>query len=253
MQSSPAEAPAAIDSATGSLGERDGALVVTQAHEAPGVRRLTVAPGRAWPFRPGQVAELSIGPGKEGYFAIASAPAEGSHLAFLIKAEGSDSEPLMHLQPGARLTLRGPFGAGFELPSGTRDLLFVAAGTAIAAVRSAIVQALSEDGASRLALVVGVRRPSELCCADEIVAWQERGVAVQVCVSGDAPLPTSTSLTFARGRVQSHLDEHARATTHAFIAGSEELEDEVTAKLVELGVSFERIQRNYRPDARVNR
>lgn len=231
----------------------DRASVVANTLEVDGVRRLGVTPRRPWRFAAGQVAELSAGPGTEGYFAIATSPHEGPPLVFLIKAEGSDSKPLMLLAPGAEVTLRGPFGTGFSLPAATvaRDLLFVTAGTAIAAARSAIGEALAEGGDTRVTLVVGVRRLADLCLRDELAAWRRRGVEVCVCVSGDDDLERSaTPFTLARGRVQAHLGPHIRPTTRAFIAGSEELEDEVTDALVRLGAPPDRIQRNYRPDYR---
>lgn len=230
------------------------ATVAANTPEVQGVRRLTLIPTEPWRFRTGQVAELSVGPGTEGYFAIASAPSEALPLVFLIKAEGSDSEPLMRLEPGAELTLRGPYGAGFSLPRGgdAEDLLFVSAGTGIAAVRSAIMEVLGSGVPHRVSVVVGVRRLADLCFAEELAGWARRGVDVCVCVSGALANDEVAAPGFAvaPGRVQGQLGSRAQPTTRAFIAGSEALEDEVSAALLRLGVALERIQRNYRPDHR---
>jgi NAD(P)H-flavin reductase len=230
------------------------AIVVSNQVVARGVRLLTLTPPAAWPFRPGQVAELSIEPGSEGYFAIASAPAEGLPIAFLVKAEGSTSESLMRVGTGAQVALRGPFGAGFSWPEGgyppTERLLFVAAGTAVGAARSAIVELLAQGTPpARLGLLLGVRHLSDVCFADEIAAWHARGVDVRVCLS-QRQLDPGAPFPLAPGRVQAYLAAHADPATRVFIAGSEALEDEVTLALVSLGVGLERIQRNYRPDAR---
>lgn len=241
-------------SSTAQEARPERAIVAANTLEVEGVRRLTVTPTEPWSFRTGQVAELSVGSGTEGYFAIASAPREVAPLVFLIKAGGSDSEPLMRLEPGAELTLRGPYGPGFSLPasSAAEDLLFVSAGTAIAAVRSAVTEVLGTGVPHRVSVVVGVRRLADLCFAEELAGWARRGVDVCVCVSGALANDedVAADLAVARGRVQGQLGPRVRSTTRAFIAGSEALEDEVSAALLRLGVALDRIQRNYRPDHR---
>ncbi len=217
-------------------------VVIDNAEAAPAVRKLVIAAPPEWSFVPGQVAELATTPGTEGYFAIANAPIEEGGLVFLVKASDSDSAPLMLLDPGASLTVRGPFGAGFSLPDGDGDLLFVTAGTAIGAIRSAVVSALARN-TRRIAVVIGLRNAADLCFADDIAGWRARGVLVRVSLTQPTP-------GFLAGRVQPHLADLAHPDTHAFIAGSEALEDEVTAVLLDHGVRPENIQRNYRPDAR---
>lgn len=225
-------------------------IVVANVPAATGARLVTVKPPGAWPFRVGQVVELATTPGSEGYFAIASAPSEvDCGLAFIVKAEASDSEVLMSLAPGDTVHVRGPFGAGFELPDRAADLVFVTAGSALGAVRSAIVERLASAHADRIALVVGARALSDLAFGRELVDWQARGVRVRIALSGGPPAAL-WPIPIGRGRVQAQLADLARPTTHAFIAGSEALEDEVASALIALGVAPTRIQRNYRPDAR---
>jgi len=234
----------------------DSAVVFDNVAAAPGVRLLTLSLSSPWPFQPGQVAELATTPGTEGYFAIASAPSEAitsGRLAFLVKAGDSDSEPLMRLTAGASITVRGPFGAGFDLSvaSGDHPLLFVTAGTALAAIRSAVVEALGRFAGPRVSVLIGVRHATDLCFTNELVAWQGRGVDVRIALSyGDSDLDLALPLRAARGRVQVHLSALVSPTTHAFIAGSEELEEAVMAALVAGGVPVRHIQRNYRADWR---
>ena len=225
-------------------------IVVANVPAATGARLVTVEAPTAWTFRVGQVVELATTPDTAGYFAIASAPSElGCGLSFLVKAGDSDSAPLMALSPGQAVLVRGPFGAGFELPAGVPPLLFVTAGSALGAVRSAIVERLAERRADRIALVVGARTLADLAFADELARWQAAGVRVRVALSGGDP-PALWPLPIGRGRAQAQLADLAGPGTHAFIAGSEALEDEVTAALIAHGVSPENIQRNYRPDSR---
>jgi NAD(P)H-flavin reductase len=241
---------------------------------APGVVQLTLALAPPWRFIPGQVAELAAGPGTAGYFAIASAPRESSALAdavrlsFLVKAAGSDSQPLMYLRPGDELAVNGPYGRGFELDAtidhaldhalgGEAPILFVTAGTAFAAVRSALAELI--DGGARhpaMSVLVGVRDMADLCFVEDVARWSERGVGFRVALSSDGALAPPPELvdrpgvSFVRGRVQTQLPLVVAPGASAFLAGSEALEDEVSALLVAAGVALGRIQRNYRPDHR---
>lgn len=228
------------------------ARVVECASASPDAVSLVVAVEEDWIFTPGQVVKLAAGPGTAGYFAIASAPSEASRrLAFLVKAGGSDSEPLMRLEPGAAITITGPFGLGFELPPpgpGAR-LLLVTAGTALSAVRSAVVEAIAMGHDARvISVLVGVRDARDLVFADELEHWHARGATVRVAVSHGDLVPSA--LPLVRGRVQAHLADLVTPATTAFIAGSETFEDEVSDALVAAGLAPERIQRNYRPDGR---
>jgi len=137
-------------------------------------------------------------------------------------------------------------------PRSTR--LFTATSASIAAIRSAVTEALHQGAGPRMAVVIGLRHAADLCFADEVVTWQERGVHVRLALSyGEADIDLALPLRAGRGRVQAHLADLAQADTHAFLAGSEELEDDVTRVLVASGVAPAHIQRNYRPDGRGER
>ncbi len=214
--------------------------------EAKGVRRLVVDVDETWHHGPGQVAELSTREGTAGYFAIASGPDERP-LTFLAR---TGSSILSDLDVGARLVLRGPLGRGFEfaIESGTsaRHLLLVGAGTAIGALRGALVAALERRRFETLTLLVGVREGGAMCFTDECAEWRRRGVRVVVTTSREHhPL-------YASGRVQAHLAEVLGdpMSTLVLLAGTDTFEDEVTGRLLELGVPRSRIQRNFRADAR---
>jgi len=233
------------------------AQVVASSSESEGVARLEVVIPGPWRHRPGQVAELSIAPGKDGFFAIASAPHEAPRLVFLIKAGGSISPQLMALNPGDCVTLRGPFGRGYEPTATTRanpvtvaPLLLVGVGTALGALRSALVDALEASPRRPIALLVGIRRPEELCFSEELRAWQLRGVAIHLVASRGGPAWDGLV-----GHVQDHVSAVVTALSQSgpplcLIAGSEAFEDDLTEHLVALGVPPASIQRNFRPDAR---
>ena len=199
--------------------------------------------GLAW--RCGQVALLGLPGGERAYFAIATAPREGTPLRFLIKADsGPVARGLLALSPGDPVTLEGPLGPGFDLAGAPEsDVLLVAAGTGIAPLRSALVELL--DGANRpasIALVHGVRHPADAAFADEHAGWSAAGVRARVVVSQpspDAPWAGST------GHVQAHLGDLVSARTLAFVVGMKPMVAAVRETLRALGVSADRVRTNF--------
>lgn len=226
-------------------GEHIATEVVDNQAAASGIRRVTLARPSGWSFRPGQVAQLTPPPGPSGYFALASSPDEPA-LSFLIK-EGPDTTALAGIGPGERVVIAGPFGAGFDLPAPApgRRLVFVGAGTALAALRSGLVAASHAHAPGSLALVVGVRRLDELAFVDDIARWRAAGMAVEIVVSRPDP-----DWGGARGYVQDHVGAFLGADAWVFVAGSDALEDAVEAAALAACVGAAHIQRNYRPDRR---
>jgi len=126
------------------------ALVIRRVHdEARETRALDALPegaegGPGVEFRPGQVAVLRAGLGPPAYFAIASAP-EDDELEFLVRlSEDPTARAVYSMRPGDRVGLVEIVGRGFDLAGLVgRDLVFVAMGTGVAPLRSALRSALA--------------------------------------------------------------------------------------------------------------
>ena len=196
-------------------------------------------------FEPGQVAVLSVPGVGEAYMAIASAPDVRHRLEFLVKNEGPFGTRLFDLGHESDVSLVRLAGHGFPVDQfWGRDLLFVAAGTAIAPIRAAVSHvAARRSSFGRLILVHGVRHPHDLAVDDEIDAWRRADVDVVLTVTQ----PGENGWRGSTGRVQKLLEAAVRASTNpvAFVCGSREMMDETTAVLVELGMDKEHIIRNY--------
>ena len=196
-------------------------------------------------FDPGQVAVLGIDDLDDAYMAIASAPGDRERIDFLVKASGEAGERLCDLGRLARVELKGIVGRGFPVDSyPTKDLVFVAAGTAIAPVRAAIAHAIKRrDRFGRIVLVHGVRRPDDFAVDDEIDHWREAGVDVRLTVSQ----PGDGEWAGPVGRVQALLETVVRDTLEpvVFVCGSDEMMEQTTALLESLGVPSDRVLRNY--------
>lgn len=196
-------------------------------------------------FEPGQVAVLSVPEVGEAYMAIASSPDARHRLEFLVKNEGALGTKLFDLGHQSEVSLVGLAGHGFPVDRfWGRDLLFIAAGTAIAPIRAAVSHAAARRSSfGRLVLVHGVRHPADFAVDDEIDAWRRADVEVLLSVTQ----PGEHAWTGSRGRVQGLLADALRGVTNpvAFVCGSDEMMTETTEALVAIGVDREQIIRNY--------
>ncbi|MDT7604598.1 MAG: hypothetical protein QOF61_2595 [Acidobacteriota bacterium] len=208
---------------------------------------MRAADARNIAHAPGQVAVLRVG-AVASYFAIASAP-EDDALEFLIKRTGGASnefgEPFYDLNAGDTVELKQLVGHGFPLDAHAgRDLVFVAMGTGIAPVRSAVRHALARpDLFGQIFVLYGARTPEDFCYRDETEAWQAAGVELRQVISR----PDGYEWAGQTGYVQSLLD-HVLPTLSspvAFVAGSREMIEHTRDRLQEMGLDAEKILTNY--------
>lgn len=225
-------------------------LTVTRVRrQARDVRSFDMRPAdaRTLAHAPGQVAQLRIGD-VQSYFAIASAP-EDDALEFLIKRTGGASNdvgaPFYDLNEGDHVELAGVVGVGFPLDEQQgRDLVFIAMGTGIAPVRSALRHALARaDEFGQLVVLYGARTPEDFCYANETEAWQAAGVELRQVISR----PDGYEWAGQTGYVQSLLDNVLPTLNApvAFIAGSREMIEHTRDRLQEMGLAAENILTNY--------
>jgi sulfhydrogenase subunit gamma (sulfur reductase) len=198
-------------------------------------------------YQPGQVAVLRVGEA-QSYFAIASAP-EDDALEFLIKrtggASGDMGGPFYDLSEGDRAELIQLVGRGFPLDANAgRDLIFIAMGTGIAPIRSALRHALARaDQFAQLVVLYGARTPEDFCYSDETDEWRAAGVELRQVISK----PDGYEWAGQTGYVQSLLDNVLLTLSSpvAFIAGSREMIEHTRDRLREMGLDAEQILTNY--------
>lgn len=231
--------------------EKEGrVLVIKRVHEeARGIRAFDVLPEGAadchdLPFVAGQVAVLEV-EGKRAYFAIASAP-EDDELEFLVKQSNDPvCRSLYELRPGGRVRLAGIAGHGFDLKAQEgRDLVFVAMGTGVAPLRSALRSVLPRaEKYGQIVVLYGVRTPEDFCYRDETEAWRAAGVELRQVISR----PDGYEWSGQTGYVQSLLD-HVLPTLSdpvALVCGSREMIAQTRDRLHEMGFEPEKILTNY--------
>ena len=195
-------------------------------------------------FRPGQVAVLGVDQESPAYFAFASAP-EDEELEFLIKRGGGASGLIYEMQPGDRVELRDVVGHGFRLEEQKgKDLVFVAMGTGVAPLRSALRHAIRhKEDYGKLVVLYGARTPAYFCYVDEWEEWSRAGVELREVISR----PDGHDWSGPTGYVQSLLDHIVPdlKSPVALVCGSREMIEQTRDRLLQMGFAPEAILTNY--------
>ena len=196
-------------------------------------------------FAPGQVAVLAFDGVPPAYFAIASAP-EDDELEFLIKrSAGGPGSRVYEMRAGDRAELLEVVGRGFPLGEHAgRDLVFVAMGTGVAPLRSALRHALRRRADfGQLFVLYGARTPEDFCYRDEIEGWRAAGADIRQVISR----PHGYEWAGPTGYVQSLLDHVLPQLSDpvALVCGSREMIDETRERLLKMGFAPGTILTNY--------
>lgn len=195
-------------------------------------------------FIPGQVAILSVNEEEPAYFAFASAP-EDRDLEILVKRTIGASLVIFDMQPGDEIDLRGVAGHGFNLEQQRgRDLVFVAMGTGVAPLRSALRHVLNRQADfGKLVVLYGARTPEDFCYRNETQTWKDAGVELRQVISQ----PDGHEWSGPTGYVQTLLDHVLPLLNSpvALVCGSREMILQTRDRLQQMGFAAERILTNY--------
>lgn len=230
--------------------EQTRSLIITAVRDqGPVIRSFDLFPENAAnrhgvAFAPGQVAILRVGQEEPAYFAFASAPGD-RELEILVKRTVGASDALFAMQPGGQVELLGVAGHGFDLDQQRgRDLVFVAMGTGVAPLRSALRHVLSrQDKFGKLVVLYGARTPDDFCYRDETEDWEKAGVELRQVISR----PDGHDWSGPTGYVQSLLD-HVLPDLNspvALICGSREMIEQTRGRLEQMGFASGAILTNY--------
>ena len=195
-------------------------------------------------FSPGQIAILSV-PGEEpAYFAFASAPGD-DELEVLVKQKVGASRVLYDMREGDEITLNGICGSGFNLDGQKhRDLVFVAMGTGVAPLRSALRHVMKRrEDFGKLVVLYGAKTPDDFAYRDEMDSWAGAGVELRQVISR----PDGHDWSGPTGYVQSLLDHVLQdlPSPVALICGSREMIEQTRDRLGKMGFKPEEILTNY--------
>lgn len=225
-------------------------LIITRVRQqGPNIRSLALMPSGAGDahgisFIPGQVAVLRVGQEEPAYFAFASAPSD-SDLEILVKRTVGASVALFEMQEGEQLELMGVVGHGFDLARHKgHDLVFVAMGTGVAPLRSALRYVLNcKEDFGELVVLYGARTPDDFCYRDETQSWEDAGVELRQVISR----PDGHDWSGPTGYVQTLLD-HVLPDLKlpaALVCGSREMITQTSDRLRQMGFAPDGILTNY--------
>lgn len=130
--------------------------------------------GGAMPaFAPGQFNMLYLFGRGEVAISISGDPAEASRLTHTVRSIGSVTHGFDHLEQGASLGVRGPFGTAWPMEAiKGRDVLFLAGGLGLAPLRPAILHASAHRGDyGDVNVLYGTRNPQMLLFRDDLERW----------------------------------------------------------------------------------
>jgi NAD(P)H-flavin reductase len=205
---------------------------------------LHVSNGQRVDFVPGQVAVLRVPGHDPAYFAFAGAP-EDQDLEVLVKQNAGASHVIYEMQAGDTIHLAGIAGHGVRMDQQKhRDLIFVAMGTGVAPLRSALRHALKRrNDFGQLVVLYGARTPDDFCYRDETDAWEDAGVELRQVISR----PDGHDWSGPTGYVQSLLDNVLPdlKSPVALICGSKEMIEQTSERLGKMGFKPEEILTNY--------
>ena len=225
-------------------------LIITRVRDqARGVRSFDLMPEGAAAkhgvsFAPGQVAVLAVEGEAPAYFAFASAP-EDPELEVLVKQKLGASNLIFDMREGQRIELLDVAGHGFALDEQKgKDLVFVAMGTGVAPLRSALRHVLKrKEEFGEFVVLYGARTPDDFCFRDETESWEDAGVELRQVISR----PDGHDWSGPTGYVQSLLD-HVLPNLQspvALICGSPEMMEQTRDRLGQMGFAPSEILTNY--------
>jgi len=198
-------------------------------------------------FTAGQVAILEMDNYGDSYYAFASAPEE-DEFEFLIRRRASPNVTAALFDPhiAKRIVLKDIVGQGFPVESyKDHDLVFVAMGTGLAPLRSALRHIFRRrNDYGRLFVLYGARQIEDFCFEDEMtIEWRQQGVELRQVISQ----PGDTTWDGPTGYVQSLLDHVVPDMKNplALVCGSQQMIEQTRLRLSELGFAPEKILTNY--------
>src|SRR5215216_1428807 len=220
-------------------------LVITGVRDQARITRsFDLRASKAIDFTPGQVAILRVEGQDPAYFAFASAP-EDRDLEVLVKQKAGASAVIYNMCVGGQIELLDIAGHGFNLDAMKgRDLVFVAMGTGVAPLRSALRHVLKRKrNFGQLVVLYGARTPDDFCYRDETEDWKDAGVELREVISR----PDGHEWSGPTGYVQSLLDNvlPELSLPVALICGSVEMIDQTRERLGKMGFKPEEILTNY--------
>jgi propane monooxygenase reductase subunit len=196
-------------------------------------------------FHPGQYVDITVpGTGEHRSFSMATTPASGGELEFIIKRyPGGRFSSLLEdeIAEGHRLSIRGPYGSFTLREKSDRDLVFVGGGAGMAPILSLLRHMAQTDDRRPVTYYYGARTVTDLFYLSELgeLASALPGFRFVPCLSQSWP----EDWAHESGLVTDVLDqrESGLAGKDVYLCGPPPMIDAALAVLEGHGVPAEQI------------
>lgn len=204
---------------------------------------LRLAAEKPFSFMPGQFIQAVLerdGKKVRKAYSIASSLEDGSliELCIRIVEGGFASNYLAGMKPGQSLEAEGPFGHFILQNEINNDIIFLAAGAGIAALKPMIVCALRKGTSHDVWLFFGVRTEKDILYRDEfdaLASSHKNFYFVPVLSQSDNP-------DYERGYVQDAFKRIIKPKNQdVYICGFSDMVDDARAACKELGFPDEKV------------
>jgi NAD(P)H-flavin reductase len=219
-------------------------VVTTNRPDTRDTRTLGLEPldGPPLAFEPGQFTMVSAVGYGEVPISISGDPGRPDVLQHTIRDVGSASHGLVAAPAGSTLTIRGPYGTGWEVGGGRGgDVVVMAGGIGLAPLRPAVLEVCAHrDEYADVSLLYGARTPEELLFPDDLARWAaDHDIDVQVTVDS-----ATGSWPGRVGLVTSLVERAGFAPdrTLALVCGPEVMMRHSARALLDHGIAPERVR-----------
>lgn len=219
---------------------RHSTVLVRRVELSPSVVSLTLRADEPLPRAAGQYVALELEGGAEHAFSVASPFDAGSPESFEIAvARGSSAAPVLELELGDRVTVKGPGGS--LVWQEDAPALLVGTGTGLSPLRALSLEQVARGLTTPLCLLFGCRDASEELWGAELRGLARTQPLFRFLPTYSRPGPGEWGRV---GRVQSHLPGLVRELgpgLRAYLCGHTPMVSDCTGLLLECGVASERI------------
>ncbi len=169
-------------------------------------------------------------------FSIASSPAAGSNLKFIIRELGDFTRSLGGLQFGQRVFVDGPYGIFTLAGRRAQGLAFIAGGAGIGPILG-IIRSLKDQGETRpIRLLYGNRSVDQLVCQDELKNIETELTDFRQIVALEHADPAAQHVGFIdQGMISAILHPEARRHWLVFVCGPPVMVRAVVSTLRRMG------------------
>ncbi|MFP4539047.1 MAG: ferric reductase-like transmembrane domain-containing protein [Dichotomicrobium sp.] len=202
---------------------------------------ITPANGRL-NFAAGEFVWLNVGHSPfsvyENPFSVASAPADGDQLAFVIKEVGDFTRRIGEVPLGTRCFLDGPHGHLSVPGSEAAGIALIAGGVGIAPVLSILRQLRHERDARPLVLLYGNRLREQIVYEDELKQMQnDLDLQVRFALAEPPPGWQGHSGAIDETLLRTVLDRPGAKSWRYILCGPQPMIESVEKTLLSLGVA----------------